>query len=100
MLEERQQVVGELVAVVVGRVRLDLKLLRGVPVRRELVKGRVDLLHRLRLGPWRPPVLVGAIFALRGSGSWGLTEARADSGPLAQATPCRQPTHQRDAEPR
>ena len=53
--KEREQVVGEVVAVVVGRVRLDLELLGGVPVGRELVEGGVDLHRRRWVGPRRPP---------------------------------------------
>jgi hypothetical protein len=54
-LEERQQVVRQIVSVVVGRVRLDLQLLGGEPVGRKLVEGRIDLRHRGRIRPLRPP---------------------------------------------
>jgi hypothetical protein len=51
VFEERQQMVGEVVSIVVRRVRLDLELLGREPVGGELVEGGVDGLrrHRIRL---------------------------------------------------
>src|SRR5207245_361674 len=53
--ELRQQMVGEVVSVVVRRVRLDLELLRREPVRGELVEGGVDDLRRRRIRVWGSP---------------------------------------------
>ena len=55
VLEERQQVVGEVVPVAAGGVLLDLELLGREPIGRELVKGRVGVLRRRGIGPRRPP---------------------------------------------
>ncbi len=55
VLEERQQVVGEVVRVAAGGVLLDLELLRREPIGRELVEGRVGVLGRRGIRPRRPP---------------------------------------------
>ena len=55
LLEEREQVVGEVVAIAVGGVGLDLEQLVREPVRRELVKGEIDFPGRRRIGlRWAP----------------------------------------------
>ena len=55
VLEERQQVVGEVVRVAAGGVLLDLELLGREPIGRELVEGRVGVLRRRWIRPRRPP---------------------------------------------
>ncbi len=55
ILEEREQVVGEVVPVAVRGVRLDLELLGREPVGGELEEGGIDILRRSRIGlGWAP----------------------------------------------
>jgi hypothetical protein len=55
ILEEREQVVGEVVPVAVRGVRLDLEALRREPVGGELVESGIDVLCRSRIGLGRAP---------------------------------------------
>ena len=55
VLEERQQVVGEVVPVAAGGVRVDLEALGREPIGRKLVEGRVGGLRRRGIRPRRPP---------------------------------------------
>ena len=55
VLEERQQVVGEVVPVAARGVLLDLELLGREPIGRELVEGRAGVLRRRWIRPRRPP---------------------------------------------
>ena len=55
VLEERQQMVREIVAVMVRSVLLDLESLRGKPVGGELVERRINGIGRHGVLAWRPP---------------------------------------------